>query len=316
MDILNTGSSPEIDAVCLMGPTAVGKTALAIDLSQRFPVEIVSVDSAQVYRGMSIGTGKPSAEELSLAPHHLIDVVEPFQSYSAAKFCRDALRLIKEIKARGRIPFLVGGTMLYFRALKDGLAVMPIADQSVRSDITLMAEKEGWDAVHARLKDVDPASAARIHRNDSQRIQRALEVFIVTGKSMTRLQEDSKRVLQPAPSLMFFSIQPEDRSVLHSRIECRFYKMLEKGLVDEVVALRERKDLDSTMASMRVVGYRQIWSYLDKALTYEDMVGKSIAATRQLAKRQLTWLRSWNELNTSCNDLEPTLEHLSSTLKL
>ena len=284
MDILNTGSSPEIDAVCLMGPTAVGKTALAIDLSQRFPVEIVSVDSAQVYRGMSIGTGKPSAEELALAPHHLIDVVEPFQSYSAAKFCRDA--------------------------------VMPIADQSVRSDITLMAEKEGWDAVHARLKDVDPASAARIHRNDSQRIQRALEVFIVTGKSMTRLQEDGKRVLQPAPSLMFFSIQPEDRSVLHSRIECRFYKMLEKGLVDEVVALRERKDLDPTMASMRVVGYRQIWNYLDKNLTYEDMVGKSIAATRQLAKRQLTWLRSWNELNTSCNDLEPTLEHLSSTLKL
>lgn len=298
-----------------MGPTAAGKTALAIDLSQRFPVEIISVDSAQVYRGMSIGTGKPTTEELSLAPHHLIDVVEPFQTYSAAEFCRDALRLIKEIKARGRIPFLVGGTMLYFRALKDGLAMMPIADKSVRSDITLMAENEGWDSVHARLKEVDPASAARIHRNDSQRIQRALEVFIVTGKSMTRLQEDGKRVPQSSPSLSFFSIQPEDRSVLHSRIECRFYKMLEMGLVDEVISLRERKDLDPTMASMRVVGYRQIWSYLDKALTYEDMVGKSIAATRQLAKRQLTWLRSWNGLNLSCKGLEPVLERLSSTLK-
>ena len=316
MDSLNTGSSLGIDAVCLVGPTAAGKTALAIDLSRRFPVEIISVDSAQVYRGMSIGTGKPSAEELSLATHHLIDVVEPFQSYSAAEFCRDAIRLIKEIKARRRIPLLVGGTMLYFRALKNGLATMPIADKSVRLDITLMAESEGWNSVHARLKEVDPVSAARIHRNDSQRIQRALEVFIITGKSMSRLQEDGKRVPQPSPSLSFFSIQPEDRSLLHSRIECRFYKMLEMGLVDEVVSLRERKDLDPTMASMRVVGYRQIWSYLDKALTYEDMVGKSIAATRQLAKRQLTWLRSWNGLNPACKDLETALERLSSTLKL
>lgn len=297
-----------------MGPTTAGKTALAIELSQRFPVEIISVDSAQVYRGMSIGTGKPSAEELSLAPHHLIDVVEPFQTYSAAEFRRDALQLIEDIKTRGRIPLLVGGTMLYFRALRDGLAIMPTADQSVRSDIALEASDHGWASVHARLKEVDPAAAARIHPNDSQRIQRALEVFIVTGKSMTCVQEDGKRVPQLPLSLAFFAVQPENRSVLHSRIKSRFLNMLEMGLVEEVIALRARKELDSTMASMKVVGYRQIWSYLDKAMTYEDAIEKSIAATRQLAKRQLTWLRSWQDLHTSCQDLRLLLEHLSSML--
>ena len=297
-----------------MGPTAAGKTALAIELSQRFPVEIISVDSAQVYRGMSIGTGKPSAEELSLAPHHLIDVVEPSQTYSAAEFRRDALQLIQDIKTRGRIPLLVGGTMLYFRALRDGLAIMPTADQSVRSEIALEASDHGWASVHARLKEVDPAAAARIHPNDSQRIQRALEVFIVTGRSMTRVQEDGKRGPKLSLSLSFFAVQPEDRSVLHSRIKSRFLNMLEMGLVEEVIALRARKDLDSTMASMKVVGYRQIWSYLDQAVTYEDAIEKSIAATRQLAKRQLTWLRSWQDLYTSCRDLELLLEHLSSTL--
>lgn len=297
-----------------MGPTTAGKTALAIELSQRFPVEIISVDSAQVYRGMSIGTGKPSAEELSLAPHHLIDVVEPFQTYSAAEFRRDALQLIEDIKTRGRIPLLVGGTMLYFRALRDGLAIMPTADQSVRSDIALEASDHGWASVHARLKEVDPAAAARIHPNDSQRIQRALEVFIVTGKSMTCVQEDGKRVPQLPLSLAFFAVQPENRSVLHSRIKSRFLNMLEMGLVEEVISLRARNDLDSTMASMKVVGYRQIWSYLDKAMTYEDAIEKSIAATRQLAKRQLTWLRSWQDLHTSCQDLRLLLEHLSSML--
>ena len=297
-----------------MGPTTTGKTALAIELSQRFPVEIISVDSAQVYRGMSIGTGKPSAEELSLAPHHLIDVVEPFQTYSAAEFRRDALQLIEDIKTRGRIPLLVGGTMLYFRALRDGLAIMPTADQSVRSDIALEASDHGWASVHARLKEVDPAAAARIHPNDSQRIQRALEVFIVTGKSMTCVQEDGKRVPQSPLSLAFFAVQPENRSVLHSRIKSRFLNMLEMGLVEEVIALRARKELDSTMASMKVVGYRQIWSYLDKSMTYEDAIEKSIAATRQLAKRQLTWLRSWQDLHTSCQDLRLLLEHLSSML--
>ena len=297
-----------------MGPTTTGKTALAIELSQRFPVEIISVDSAQVYRGMSIGTGKPSAEELSLAPHHLIDVVEPFQTYSAAEFRRDALQLIEDIKTRGRIPLLVGGTMLYFRALRDGLAIMPTADQSVRSDIALEASDHGWASVHARLKEVDPAAAARIHPNDSQRIQRALEVFIVTGKSMTCVQEDGKRVPQLPLSLAFFAVQPENRSVLHSRIKSRFLNMLEMGLVEEVIALRARKELDSTMASMKVVGYRQIWGYLDKSMTYEDAIEKSIAATRQLAKRQLTWLRSWQDLHTSCQDLRLLLEHLSSML--
>ena len=297
-----------------MGPTTAGKTALAIELSQRFPVEIISVDYAQVYRGMSIGTGKPSAEELSLAPHHLIDVVEPFQTYSAAEFRRDALQLIEDIKTRGRIPLLVGGTMLYFRALRDGLAIMPTADQSVRSDIALEASDHGWASVHARLKEVDPAAAARIHPNDSQRIQRALEVFIVTGKSMTCVQEDGKRVPQLPLSLAFFAVQPENRSVLHSRIKSRFLNMLEMGLVEEVIALRARKELDSTMASMKVVGYRQIWGYLDKSMTYEDAIEKSIAATRQLAKRQLTWLRSWQDLHTSCQDLRLLLEHLSSML--
>ena len=297
-----------------MGPTTAGKTALAIELSQRFQVEIISVDSAQVYRGMSIGTGKPSAEELSLAPHHLIDVVEPFQTYSAAEFRRDALQLIEDIKTRGRIPLLVGGTMLYFRALRDGLAIMPTADQSVRSDIALEASDHGWASVHARLKEVDPAAAARIHPNDSQRIQRALEVFIVTGKSMTCVQEDGKRVPQLPLSLAFFAVQPENRSVLHSRIKSRFLNMLEMGLVEEVIALRARKELDSTMASMKVVGYRQIWGYLDKSMTYEDAIEKSIGATRQLAKRQLTWLRSWQDLHTSCQDLRLLLEHLSSIL--
>jgi tRNA dimethylallyltransferase len=244
----------------------------------------------------------------------LIDVVEPFQTYSAAEFRRDALQLIEDIKTRGRIPLLVGGTMLYFRALRDGLAIMPTADQSVRSDIALEASDHGWASVHARLKEVDPAAAARIHPNDSQRIQRALEVFIVTGKSMTCVQEDGKRVPQLPLSLAFFAVQPENRSVLHSRIKSRFLNMLEMGLVEEVIALRARKELDSTMASMKVVGYRQIWGYLDKSMTYEDAIEKSIAATRQLAKRQLTWLRSWQDLHTSCQDLRLLLEHLSSML--
>ncbi|MEX3762579.1 tRNA (adenosine(37)-N6)-dimethylallyltransferase MiaA [Paraburkholderia phenoliruptrix] len=282
---------------CLLGPTASGKTAAALALAAQRPVEIVSVDSALVYRDMDIGTAKPTAEERAVAPHHLIDIVDPADAYSAAQFRADALRLITEISARGRLPLLVGGTMLYYRTLTQGLNDLPAADATVRAQLDADAARDGWPALHARLAAVDPAIAARLAPNDSQRIQRALEVFMLTGEAMSALLAAPARTDEAAAQWHFvpIALEPSDRSVLHARIEQRFDAMLANGFVDEVVKLRERGDLTPDMPSMRCVGYRQVWEYLDGAVDYSTMRDKGVFATRQLCKRQLTWLRSMNE---------------------
>ncbi|MDP2379823.1 MAG: tRNA (adenosine(37)-N6)-dimethylallyltransferase MiaA [Pseudohongiella sp.] len=302
-------------AICLMGPTASGKTALAIELVQRFPLEIISVDSSQIYQYMNIGTGKPDAETLARAPHRLIDFLDPSESYSAARFCEDARREMADIRSSGKVPLLVGGTMLYFKALRDGLAQMPAANEQVRADILALANAEGWAAVHAELASVDPVAALRIHPNDPQRLQRALEVFRVSGRSLSDWQ-----ALQPiAPSgndtLRFLSIQPVDRSVLHSRIAKRFYQMLDQGLVAEVEALYARGDLTPELPSIRSVGYRQVWQYLDHEFGYDAMVERGIIATRQLAKRQITWLRSWSALHNFDSDDKNLIDGVIKTIE-
>jgi tRNA dimethylallyltransferase len=282
---------------CLLGPTASGKTAAALALAARRPVEIISVDSALVYREMDIGTAKPTAEERAVAPHHLIDVVDPTDAYSAAQFRADTLRLTGEIHARGRLPLLVGGTMLYYKALTQGLNDLPAADPDVRATLDADAAREGWPAMHARLAEVDPVTAARLAPNDSQRIQRALEVFLLTGQAMSALLAAPARPRDEAAAWRFvpIALEPSDRGVLHARIEKRFDAMLAGGFVDEVVKLRERGDLQPEMPSMRCVGYRQVWEYLDGAVDYPTMRDKGVFATRQLCKRQLTWLRSMTE---------------------
>ncbi|AXE94121.1 tRNA (adenosine(37)-N6)-dimethylallyltransferase MiaA [Paraburkholderia sp. 22099] len=282
---------------CLLGPTASGKTAAALALAARRPVEIISVDSALVYREMDIGTAKPTAQERAAAPHHLIDIVDPANAYSAAEFRADALRLLGEISARGRVPLLVGGTMLYYKALTQGLNDLPPADAELRASLDADAAREGWPAMHARLAALDPVTAARLAPNDSQRIQRALEVFMLTGQPMSALLAAPARVDNAASAWRFVpvALEPSDRSVLHARIEKRFDAMLAGGFVDEVVKLRERGDLSPEMPSMRCVGYRQVWEYLDGAVDYSTMRDKGIFATRQLCKRQLTWLRSMTE---------------------
>ncbi|MFP3565297.1 tRNA (adenosine(37)-N6)-dimethylallyltransferase MiaA [Paraburkholderia sp. SIMBA_030] len=282
---------------CLLGPTASGKTAAALALAARRPVEIISVDSALVYREMDIGTAKPTAAERALAPHHLIDIVDPADAYSAADFRTDALRLIGEISARGRVPLLVGGTMLYYKALTQGLNDLPAADADVRATLDADAAREGWPAMHARLAAVDPVTAARLAPNDSQRIQRALEVFMLTGQAMSVLLAAPPRLDAAVQAWRFLPIalEPSDRSLLHARIERRFDAMLADGFVDEVARLRERGDLSPEMPSMRCVGYRQVWEYLDGVVDYSTMRDKGVFATRQLCKRQLTWLRAMPE---------------------
>jgi tRNA dimethylallyltransferase len=282
---------------CLLGPTASGKTAAALSFAARGNVEIVSVDSALVYREMDIGTAKPSAEERAVAPHHLIDIVDPADAYSAADFRADALRLAGEIIARGNVPLLVGGTMLYYKALTQGLNDLPAADADVRATLDADAAREGWPALHARLAAVDPVTAARLAPNDSQRIQRALEVFMLTGQPMSALlaaparDDDEARRYRFAP----IALEPSDRSVLHARIEQRFDAMLAHGFIDEVRRLRARDDLHPGLPSMRCVGYRQAWEYLDGETGYDTMRDKGVFATRQLCKRQLTWLRAMPE---------------------
>ncbi len=296
---LDPQSSP---AICLMGPTASGKTALAIELVQRLPLEIVSVDSAQIYKTMDIGTGKPDAKTLTLAPHRLIDFLDPLESYSAARFCEDARREMADIRAAGKVPLLVGGTMLYFKALRDGLASMPAADERVRADILNQASAEGWAAIHTELAAVDPIAASRIHPNDPQRLQRALEVFRVSGRSLSDWQAMQSPLPDGGDAFVFLSIQPADRSVLHHRIERRFRQMLEDGLVEEVEALYARGDLGPELPSVRSVGYRQVWQYLSQEVGFDGMVERGIIATRQLAKRQITWLRSWPSLQNFDSD--------------
>jgi tRNA dimethylallyltransferase len=298
-------------AICLLGPTASGKTALAIEIVKRLPCEIINVDSAQIYRGMNIGTGKPDAATLAEAPHRLLDFLDPAQAYSAAQFRSDALREMADIQRRGRIPLLVGGTMLYFKALRDGLAQMPGADAQVRQRIADMAQSGGWAHVHAQLQEVDPESAARIHPHDPQRLQRALEIFLVSGKSMTQwhLESRAEPGLANIPfDLHFLSIQPGSRGVLHDRIAARFLRMIDEGLVDEVQTLRARGDLTLALPSMRAVGYRQVWQYIEGELSFDGMVEQGIIATRQLAKRQITWLRSWENLRDFDSENPETLE--------
>ncbi len=312
--------SSRATAICLAGPTAAGKTALAMELVDRLGAEIISVDSAQIYRGMDIGTGKPDPALLAQYPHRLIDILDPAEPYSASQFCRDAQIAIDAVSKAGKIPLLVGGTMLYFKALRDGLADMPTADPAVREQIEALAEQSGWEAVHARLAEVDPQAAARIHPNDPQRLQRALEVYLLTGESMTAHHqiEAAERAIgqDQGPALHFFAIQPEDRGVLHDRIEARFHQMLADGLVEEVQGLYGRGDLSLAHPSIKSVGYRQVWQYLDGELDYDGMVERSIIATRQLAKRQLTWLRSWPNLRplseSPADSIESILNYVDS----
>ncbi|WP_118183538.1 tRNA (adenosine(37)-N6)-dimethylallyltransferase MiaA [Paraburkholderia phosphatilytica] len=301
-NVASGAGSEATPIACVLGPTASGKTAAALAFAAQRPVEIVSVDSALVYREMDIGTAKPSAEERALAPHHLIDIIDPADAYSAADFRTDALRVIGEIVARGRVPLLVGGTMLYYRALTQGLNDLPAADADVRSQLDADAARDGWPALHARLAAVDPTTAARLAPNDSQRIQRALEVFMLTGQPMSTLltapaaTAAGHRNDDAAPyRFVPVALEPSDRSVLHARIAARFDAMLSAGLVDEVRSLRARDDLHPGLPSMRCVGYRQVWEYLDGETDYDTMHDKGIFATRQLCKRQLTWLRAMPE---------------------
>ncbi|TAK44424.1 MAG: tRNA (adenosine(37)-N6)-dimethylallyltransferase MiaA [Betaproteobacteria bacterium] len=281
-------------AYALLGPTASGKSRLALELAARLPLEIVSLDSAQVYRGMDIGAAKPSIDERARVPHHLIDLVNPDEAYSVGRFRSDALRAIEEILARGRIPLLVGGTMLYYRSLVSGLDAMPAADSVTRAAIDAEASVRGWPAMHAELARVDPKAAQRIPPNDAQRIQRALEVWRLSGKPISSLQTAAAAPLPFA--LKTFAIVPGDRAALHRRIAERFDAMLAAGLVEELVALRQRYRLSAEMPSMRAVGYRQVWGHLEGEYDRAVMREKAIAATRQLAKRQMTWLRSFRDV--------------------
>lgn len=305
--------STQPKAIFLMGATAAGKTDLAVELTQTLPCDIVSVDSALIYRGMDIGTAKPDASVLSKAPHRLIDIIDPSESYSVAQFYQDALSEMTEISAKGRIPLLVGGTMMYFRILSEGIAALPSADESVRKVIMQDAVQHGWPYVHAQLAEVDPDAAQRIKPTDPQRLQRALEVFRVSGKTMTQIWAEQKSPsadeshsdytelnsgLPPVPyDIVSLAIGPSDRSILHKRIEQRYHLMLKSGFVDEVEFFYRQVSMNADMPSMKCVGYRQVWDYLDNKLSYDEMVERGIIATRQLAKRQLTWLRRWPNLN-------------------
>lgn len=290
-------------AIFLMGPTASGKTDLAIQLHQQLPVEVISVDSALIYRGMDIGTAKPSKAELALAPHRLIDICDPAESYSAANFRTDSLREMQEISAQGKIPLLVGGTMLYYKALLEGLSPLPSADDKVRSEIEAKAALIGWGGLHQELSKIDPISAQRINPNDSQRINRALEVFYLTGKTLTQLTAQKGEALPY--DILQFAIAPEQREVLHLRIEQRFHKMIELGFQQEVEKLYRRPDLNENLPSIRCVGYRQMWEYLRGDYDHDEMVFRGICATRQLAKRQITWLRGWTSPIQWLDSLQP-----------
>ncbi len=298
-----SGADQRTPVIFLMGPTASGKTDLALQLCKALPCDIISVDSSQVYRTMDIGTAKPEAEVLRDAPHRLIDICDPAEAYSVGAFLSDARREIDEISAAGRIPLLVGGTMLYFKALREGIADLPPANEKIRGEIEQQAEEKGWPFVHALLAEVDPEGAAGIHPNHSQRISRALEVYRVSGRPLSQLIKQQLEKGCGVPPLendyriVQLALIPTDRAALHRRIEQRFELMLDAGFIDEVKMLRQRGDLSVDLPAVRAVGYRQIWAYLDDEYSYEEMLARGVAATRQLAKRQLTWLRGWSDLH-------------------
>jgi tRNA dimethylallyltransferase len=302
-------------AICLMGPTAIGKTAVALALAEHLPVEVISVDASQVYRGMDIGTAKPTRAERARVPHRLIDIRDPAERYSAAEFREDALREMQAITRAGRIPLLVGGTMFYFRALEFGLSALPSADAALRARLSEEAARLGWPALHARLAAVDPETAARLHPHDAQRIQRALEIWMLTGRAPSGL---ARATHPPPPPYRFLKLAllPADRAELHARITRRFRVMLEQGLVEEVEKLYRRGDLSLALPSMRTVNYRQVWEYLTGVLSYNEMIEAAITATRQLAKRQLTWLRRYPGLERievgggGRNPVQTVLEYL------
>ena len=303
MSTKNVAKQPPV--ICLMGPTASGKTALAMALSYALPCDIISVDSALIYRDMDIGTAKPSADELSKYPHRLINLRDAAQSYSAADFCHDALAEIASIRANNRIPLLVGGTMMYFKSLIEGISPLPAASSEVRQQIEREAVEHGWEAMHAQLAQVDSVSAQRIHPNDPQRLIRALEVFRLTGNTLTQLTQIKGNKLDG--DILQFAITPKERSTLHERIELRYQQMIEQGFEKEVIELKKRNDLHENLPSIRCVGYRQMWQYLNGEYGHEEMIFKGVCATRQLAKRQLTWLRSWPELQWLTTDDEMNL---------
>lgn len=295
-----------------MGPTAAGKTALAIELCQHLDTQVISVDSALVYKGMNIGTAKPDAEELSLAPHHLIDMLDPLETYSVADFRRDAIEKIDQLHQQGKVPILVGGTMMYFKGLIEGLSPLPEADATIRQELEAQAQQIGWAGLHEQLAAVDPDAAAKISENDSQRINRALEVYRLTGQTMTVLQQQK----QPLLPYQFhqFAIAPTDRKVLHDRIEKRFNIMLDQGFKNEVLALYQREDLHLDLPSIRCVGYRQMWEHLAGEYDHDEMLFKGVAATRQLAKRQLTWLRGWPNVTWLETDSQENLQRVLTSL--
>lgn len=282
-------------AIFLMGPTAAGKTDTAIALHERLGHELISVDSAMVYRGMDIGSAKPSAAELARAPHRLIDLRDPTEPYSAVDFRQDALNEMRQISAAGKVPLLVGGTMLYYKHLVEGVANMPAADPVIRERLAAQRQAEGLEALHQALMNVDPISAQRIHPNDPQRLMRALEVYYASGRPMSELWKEQQPETFPW-RVLSIALSPNDRSVLHARIEKRFTAMLSEGLIDEVAALKKRDDLHIDLPAMKSVGYRQVWEYLDGEYDYAALKERGVIATRQLAKRQLTWLRSWSNL--------------------
>lgn len=300
---MSNGINSALPVIAIMGPTASGKTGLALDIAAKVESEVISVDSALVYKGMDIGTAKPTQEERAGVVHHLIDIIDPAESYSVSQFVNDTNALIGDILARGKVPILAGGTMMYFNALINGISPLPKSDEKIRDEITQQAQRLGWSKLHDELRGVDPISGERIHPNDPQRITRALEVYRSTGKTLTHWQQQEG---EKCPyNIAQFAIAPADRAVLHERIATRFDLMLEQGFENEVVKLCERSDLHEDLPSIRSVGYRQMWQYLDGQLSYAEMRERGIIATRQLAKRQLTWLRGWEQvtwLDTFAND--------------
>ncbi len=294
--------------ICLMGPTASGKTALAMELFDALPCDIISVDSALVYRDMDIGTAKPTLAEQQKYPHRLINIKDATQSYSAAEFCADALKEIAEIRAKNRIPLLVGGTMMYFKSLIDGISKLPSADQSIRADIAKEAEQHGWEYMHQQLEKCDPQSAQRIHINDPQRLTRALEVYRISGHTLSQLTEIKGDRVEG--DVLQFAIAPKERATLHQRIALRYEQMIAQGFEQEVVNLRKRTDLHQDLPSIRCVGYRQMWQHLDGDIDHDEMIFRGVCATRQLAKRQLTWLRNWPDLHWLQMEDKQNLQHV------